>query len=458
MITGKAPIARAEAANGAPFTHGEQSMSFARCLLCLAVGLGLAPGSASAQFAAERADPTADGLLVQAPKEPAKKQKDDFVGPLLPDVQVAGAQPERTDVSSLPRSRSPQFLGDFLGPYVTRGLTISPTITLTTPFGFTTTLPGLPAGLRFLVPDAFESTLKIAENGSPRPEDRVFLTYNYYQNVALPIENHGAFPIAFSALSTIGTGQIAFSRLDIHREVLGFEKTFADGDASVEVRLPLLEVDRGNPRLQAQSFVSSPFGSFSAATTIAGDNGIDGTDVGDLSLILKYALLNDRCTGDVVSVGMLTSLPTGEGVVDAANHTIRDMFLEPFLGFVWNEERFYVHGFSSVAVGLNSENPTFWFNDVGIGYWLYQDRCGTGLIHGIVPTFETHVNTPLSHRQSFVPQADSGPVVALDSVDLTVGAHLVFRHGSTLTVGASRSVTGPRLEDFEIIAQLNLRF
>jgi len=139
----------------------------------------MAPGSAPAQFAVERADPTADGALVQAPKEPAKKQKDDFVGPLLPDLQVAAAQPERIDVSSLPRSRSPQFLGDFLGPYVGRNLTVAQTITLTT-FGISTTVPGLPVGLRFLVPDAFESTLKIAENGSPRPEDRVFLTYNYY--------------------------------------------------------------------------------------------------------------------------------------------------------------------------------------------------------------------------------------------------------------------------------------
>jgi hypothetical protein len=444
-------------------TSGKAVMSFARCLLCLVVVLGPVRRSLAEDALP---GPAGDVAVAQAPKEPPKK-KDEFVGPLLPEAPVAAAAAERTDVANLPRSRSPQFLGDFLGPYLARGFTVTPAITITTTVigippipttTITTTVPGMPVGIHVLVPDVFASTIKIADNDSPRPEDRLFLTYNFFQNVTLPVQNRGSFPIGTSPAITFGSGQLAFSRLDLHREVLGFEKTFADGAGSVELRLPLLEVDRGNPHVQELSFISRPFTTFGASIDIAGDNGIDGTNVGDLGIILKYALLNDPETGNVVSIGLLNSVPTGDGVADATGRTVNDLFLEPFLGVVWNEERFYVQAFSSIAAGLLAENPTYWFNDIGVGYWLYQDRCGNGCIKGIVPTLEAHVNTPLSHRQPFVAAPGAGPVVAIDSVDLTAGAHLVFRNDSTLTVGACRSVTGPRPDDFEIIAQFNLRF
>lgn len=56
--------------------------------------------------------------------------------------------------------------------------------------------------------------LKIAENESPLPQDRVFLTYNYYSEVL---------------------------DSDFHRETLGFEKTFLGGEASIGLRVPAFE-------------------------------------------------------------------------------------------------------------------------------------------------------------------------------------------------------------------------
>ncbi len=54
-------------------------------------------------------------------------------------------------------------------------------------------------------------SFKIAENESPRPVDRVFVTYNYYNDV--DVFHFGS------------------SRSDLHREMIGFEKTFLGGDA-----------------------------------------------------------------------------------------------------------------------------------------------------------------------------------------------------------------------------------
>src|SRR5262249_29857955 len=54
---------------------------------------------------------------------------------------------------------------------------------------------------------------KIADNESPRPQDRVFVNYNYFDRI-------------------LGTS------VDLNRETLGFEKTFLDGNASVGMRVP----------------------------------------------------------------------------------------------------------------------------------------------------------------------------------------------------------------------------
>jgi hypothetical protein len=92
---------------------------------------------------------------------------------------------------------------------------------------------------------------KIQENESPRPADRVNLTFNYYNSVDL------------------GT-----KKIDVQRETLGFEKTFLDGNASLGARLPFFQ------------------------------NLDNKDDMGDITLIGKFAFLNDRMTGNVISGGI----------------------------------------------------------------------------------------------------------------------------------------------------------
>ena len=55
---------------------------------------------------------------------------------------------------------------------------------------------------------------KIAENQSPFPQDRVFFTFNYFNNVNANLDRYFDSPI---------------NNLSVYRYIFGFEKTFNDG-------------------------------------------------------------------------------------------------------------------------------------------------------------------------------------------------------------------------------------
>ncbi len=243
------------------------------------------------------------------------------------------------------------------------------------------------------VPVTNFGSFKISDNGTVVPEDRVFLTYNYY-NV--------------DGLHTTGFA--------IHREDIGFEKSFLDGKASVGMRLPY--------------------------TQLTGDFGSD--DIGDLSIILKYALYRDCETGSALSAGIVVTVPTGPDIHLAPGSSINPTLLQPFVGYCLSVDRFYLLGFSEIVVPTDSVLPTFVANDIGVGY-----RCERV---PVIPTFEVHVNDGLNHRGSLV-----SPFGFVDSVVLTGGVHTVFKH-SSLTVGVATPVTGPQLYSVEGIVQFNWRF
>jgi len=256
-------------------------------------------------------------------------------------------------------------------------------------------------GLRVDVP-VFRGGFKIAENESPQPQDRVFLNYNYYRDVG--------------------------SVEDVHRETIGLEKALLSGRASVGLRLPFFQV-RGNG---------------------AGHD----TNVGDLSVVLKYAVIDEPASGSTLSTGLVITAPTGPEaysfvVRDGRIDEIHPWLLQPFVGYLWKRGDLFVHGFTSVAVPTDSNDVTIAFVDVGLGYWLFR---GGGVLSAIVPTVEAHVNVPLDHRDTdHVPRFRN-------SVDLTAGFHFVFRDRLSVGLAVGVPVTSPRLFDVEAIANLNYRF
>ncbi len=209
--------------------------------------------------------------------------------------------------------------------------------------------------------------------------------------------------------------------------MIGFEKTFFNGNASIGMRLPFLQL-------------TDNFG------------GLQSNQVGDLSIIFKWAFYNNRQTGSVASGGMVITAPTGDPFVNLVGQNSHPTLLQPYMGFIWSRTSFYVQGFSSIVAPTDSQNATLWLNDVAIGVWVYRNPTSPNFIKGIVPTFEAHLLDPLNHRGS----ADSGRVP--DWLSLTGGINLVFGRNSTLGCAIGAPVTGPRPYNMEAIAALNFRF
>ena len=121
--------------------------------------------------------------------------------------------------------------------------------------------------------------LKIAENQSPLPQDRIFFSFNFYYNLNARINRLFDSPV---------------NHLKVYREIWGVEKTFDSGRGSVGLVLPLNTIS-ANSTIQGQ--FNKPGGT--------------STSLGDLSIFTKYILKIDPATGSLVSAGLLINTPTG---------------------------------------------------------------------------------------------------------------------------------------------------
>jgi hypothetical protein len=390
-------------------------------------------------------------VQAQAPARP--DQMTNAPAPPPPPLEE-GEAPERTN---------PHMIGDFPGIFGLRTVFVPATQTVSTTQPFTQTqfvnvvveVDGqrrtirvpvtttvqvpvqqqhtvvVPAAVRVAFP--FRGDFKIAEGESPQPQDRVFFNYNFYSNVTGP-DTLSGLPHLDTTTTTINgrpatvttlTPAVPSPSIDLHREVIGFEKTFLGGDASFELRAPVVEQ--------------------------VGADAIGGSDFGDVTLVLKYAFLNDRVGGDVLAAGLAVTVPTGPGLPLPLGGDLHSTLLQPWFGYLWNFDRFYVEGFSSLVVPTDARDVTLLFNDVGTGYVLYRAG-GDRLISAVVPTVEAHVTTPLNHRD------DTSLLTVPDLVVLTAGSHIDIGRSATLTVGVATPVTGPRVFDVEALVQFNYRF
>jgi hypothetical protein len=327
----------------------------------------------------------------------------------VPTVEHATPVAPTVDDAPLPPSRTPVMFGDLVGQIgILNGqVQVFPTGIPSSLRSQTQLISG--NTIRVLAPITSAASFKIAENESPLPQDRVFFAYNFYDNLQHSVTGF---------LSQTPT-------MNLHRETIGFEKTFFGGDASFGMRVPFQE--------------------------IASESGLDDSDVGDLSLIFKYALINDRATGSVLSTGMVVTVPTGGQTTIEGESPIGAVLFQPFLGFVVNTDIAYVQGFSSLAVPTDARLATLWFNSIAAGWWAYRNPTADCLT-GLAPTIELHVNTPLSHRG-----ITNEPIGFPDTMDVTAGCHFQFgRADFGVAIGAP--MTGPKPYDLEVLCNFNWNF
>jgi hypothetical protein len=345
------------------------------------------------------------------------------------------------------RGFNPHMMGDQFGEFVRQMFTVCSTRTTTTTTSFVNTdgfrqsITTTSTSMVYQTKIAYIAVtslgaFNVAENESPRPQDRVFGFYNFFSDGRSPDIGSGV-PVTTSQTTTsvVAGGTITTTSsttnpgvprpsLDLNREVIGFEKTFFDGRASVELRLPFLQTD--------------------------GDYGCGV--VGDLTLVTKYALLLDNFTGNVFSVGLALTLPTGPSLV-TVDGNFRDTLIQPWFGYIYNVTNdFYIQGIHSIVIPTNAQDITLMLNDLAIDYWLYRGSPNQ-LLSSVVPTLEAHLTTPLNHRGE-----NNGPVYIPDVLVLTTGAHLGVYRNTTVTVGAAVPVTGPSPFAVEAFLQVNWRF
>jgi hypothetical protein len=254
----------------------------------------------------------------------------------------------------------------------------------------------------------FHTAYKISENELPRPLDRVWVTYNYYSDVA-------ASGLAFGAPGA-----------QVHREMAGGEKTFLNGNASVGIRVPVFWV-------------------FGSRTVV-------DSQLGDISVVFKYAFINNRMTGDAVSGGLVVTAPTGPSLAVPGQSSVNSTVLQPWVGEIWHWGRLYNIDFTSIAVPTDARDVTLFFESFALAYLLYRNNDPSRWLRAVVPDLECHANIPLDHGS-----LSSIPIGFPNTVDFTGGCYF-FMGRSVFGMAAGTPITGPKPYGFEALATLNYIF
>jgi hypothetical protein len=250
--------------------------------------------------------------------------------------------------------------------------------------------------------------VSVVDWNSPTPRDQVFLGYNFYSNVGASL-NPG------------------LGGSDLYRQMGGFEKVLGT-NGSIGIRLPFVQQ--------------------------YGPLGLSSQQVGDLTVILKYAAYYNRETGNVLTGGLAITAPTGGGSAILADGTTapHSWLLQPWGGFVYNvNNRGYVQGISNIITPTDSRDPTLWGNSLGVGYWLYRATSRSNLLTSITPIAEVHVRTPLNHRDP------NGDVFFMDQVNVTTGAHFRF-HRAIFSSAVVVPLVGPKPFNIEAIGYMSYWF
>jgi hypothetical protein len=265
-------------------------------------------------------------------------------------------------------------------------------------------------------------SFKISENQSPRPQDRIFFDFNYYNNLNATIDRRDQVPIA---------------AIKAYRYIWGFEKTFNDGKGSIGMRLPLNTVT-----------ADSVNGNLSTPTSSA---------LGDLTIFGKYILEQNPRTGSLISVGLALTPPTAGTQFAGSKYLfgLNTFYFQPNIGYIWNAGRFYLQGFSALDVPVSTQDVTMLYNDIGFGYYAYRAAIPDRFLSAVAPTFEVHINNPLNHRDPFNRFDIAG---SPDVVNLTYGLNFLFQRTAVMTFALVTPVTSPKPFDTEAVLLFNWYF
>jgi hypothetical protein len=306
-----------------------------------------------------------------------------------------------------------------------------------------TTIPGRIVTLDVPLAGGVVERSKISEDNNPLPRDRVFFNYDYFNHVPL-------------------SGDV-----NVHNFVLGFEKTFFNQMASIELRVPFAstlnpDIMEGNP-----------------------SNSRDG-EIGDLLLTLKGLLYSTPVLNIAAGIGI--SIPTGPDTkVSLQDGTpvgrIRNdsVIVTPYIAYLWtpNDRLFFQNwfqiGFDSNRDAVEANPALFGISDVGrtanqtilaidaqLGYWLYKSGDSDRWIKALAPFLELHYNTALDDANSAQIGSFSLQSVnnRFDELNISTGLIAQIGDNCTLALGAVFPLkgTGDRSFDYQLGLRANIFF
>jgi hypothetical protein len=290
-----------------------------------------------------------------------------------------------------------------------------------------------------LIPNPAETVVgrvKIAENTSPIPQDRIFFNYSLFDNVPL-------FP----------------GGVTVNRYSPGFEKTALDGSASFEMRFP---------------FASTLDSSY----VINGRLDPGSVEFGNLYMVGKYLVArSDRAA---LSTGLVLTVPTasdlriffsdGQPLVHIKNQSVH---LMPFIGWLYHTGRFFAQGFFDVDLDTNGNrllvNPrgtglmpsgriqdaTLLDINLSCGFWALrrsaEELRHPACIRGLAPMLELHLTRSLQ-RTDFVATEDfviGQPRRATQLLALVVGGAVECGVNDVLTVGYTMPIGNGSDQQFD---------
>lgn len=332
--------------------------------------------------------------------------------------------------SSLSGASTPEMMGDFFGP---GGV---PSVFDRDSYTYSAVIPSAAYAL---------GRMKMAENNSPIPRDRVFFNYSLFTGVPL-----------------------AQNPITVNRFSPGFEKTFLDGLASFEVR--------------------TPFGTSLDNDVMA--NGLTSDtefQFGNLFLALKGVLLQHN--NWLLTGGTSVLVPTAQDtrVIDPISNAEflrienESTHIMPFLGGAYlPSDLWFAQWMVQCDIDANG-NPvtttngtqrthigtlqdfTLLYTDISLGYWLYKSGYnGRQTITGIAPVAEVHYNRALNDADMV---ADANNVVSntltdFDNVNIQVGLIFNIHNNSRLGLGYATPLgnTHDRVFDNEFRVTFNRYF
>jgi hypothetical protein len=277
--------------------------------------------------------------------------------------------------------------------------------------------------------------LKMSEDNNPLPRDRFIFNHDTFSNV--PFTTDG---------------------VDVNRFQFGVEKTFLDGRASLEFRLP--------------------FAGTLASSTVQGFE-TTATELGNVRFAAKYLWMQGPLVA--LSTGLGVTLPTARDQVmfDAIDGSELYRFenesvtVEPFVGLlltpsdrlfgqVWSSVNFDTSGGRLTydpAVFGGSGTTRFWdvpylAVDSQIGYWLVQREYGA--IRGLAPFLELHWNYALAQsrldreiNKRTMQQGLTVKTVAPQELNLSAGLTTLIGDNLSVAIGGAAPLMGSNYRTFD---------